>query len=183
MSDSLRRGDILVATVTLVDSNFQRTVVLLCEHQPEGSYGLVLNRPVQPTKEMLQRFPFVEDRLRVGGPVQPEVLQVLHSQGQGVRGSHEVLPGVWIGAEFEALQEGMSSGSLAPERFRFFLGYAGWGRDQLANEFEGDSWIRVPATSELVFEVPVAELWRRAVKERGQQEPLFANYPENPRWN
>ena len=183
MSTPPHRGDLLIATVALVDPNFQRTVVLLCEHQPQGSYGLVLNRPVRATQEMLERFPFVEDRLRIGGPVQPEVLQILHGWGSEMPGSHEVLPGVWIGADFGVLQQNVRSGELALEQCLFFLGYSGWGEGQLAGEFEADSWARAPATADLVFGESTDGLWRRAVREHGKAEPLFVNYPENPRWN
>lgn len=183
MSISPQRGDLLIATAALVDPSFLRTVVLLCEHQPEGSYGLVLNRPVRATPQMVERFPFVKHRLRVGGPVQPEVLQVLHRWGSSVPGSHEVLPGVWIGADFDVLQREVGEGHLAPELCLFFLGYSGWGEGQLALEFDADSWARVPATAEAVFGEPTEALWQRAIREHGKAEPLFANYPANPRWN
>lgn len=177
-------GDILIATVSLVDPNFQHTVVLLCAHDDdEGSYGLVLNHRIKAPPELQEDYPFVAGRLFHGGPVQRDAMQVLHSFGEELTGARQVLPGVWIGGSFEILQAGLQSEVLKPEDCRFFLGYAGWGRGQLAREVASDAWIKVSATRELVMSGTAEQLWAKAVRQRGAEDPMYTNFPNHPDWN
>ena len=182
MIKEIEKGQLLVASVRLIDPNFQRTVVLLCEHDDSSSYGLVLNRRIDVPSDLHDRLPFLTDNLFLGGPVQPEILQVVHPYEQ-VSGAREVIEGVWVGGNFEELQAGCQAGVLDPQACRFFLGYSGWSAGQLQEEFDGDSWLLVPATPALIFDVSPENIWREAIRARGRSEPLLANYPDDPRWN
>ncbi|OPZ27463.1 MAG: hypothetical protein BWZ02_01638 [Lentisphaerae bacterium ADurb.BinA184] len=178
------KGDVLVSTIGLLDPNFQHTVVFLCEHlDGQGSYGLILNRALRVPPQLEREMPYVGNRLFQGGPVQPEVMQVLHGLGDGVPGAVEVIPGVWLGGDFEALQSGFASGVYSPEACRFFLGYSGWAKGQLAAEFKENTWIAVGATREMVFDTPPDQVWGEAIRKRGESDPLYAHYPRNPSWN
>ena len=177
------KGDLLVASKGLLDPNFQETIVLLCENKAEGSYGLVLNRSLSVSPIALEELPFVQGNLFRGGPVQPEVLQILHPYGPDLGHSFEIVPGIWIGGDFEIMKSAFAIGSMDPSRCRFFLGYSGWGEDQLASEFAVDSWITVRANTKLVFETPAEKMWLEAVRERGRSDPLYSNFPENPSLN
>jgi len=181
---TFRKGDLLVATMTLLDPNFQQTVVMLCEHEDEaGTYGLILNRPVHAPEEVLAQCPFAEGRLFEGGPVRPEALQVLHPFGEEVPGAQQVLPGVWFGADFEYLEMAFRTGIHDPAACRFFLGYSGWAPDQLAGEYKQRTWVKVPGTGEIVLNTAPAKMWSAAVRQRAGSNPMFAHYPENPMWN
>ena len=178
------KGDVLVSTISLLDPNFQHTVVLLCEHlDDQGSYGLILNRALRTPPEISREMPYVGERLFQGGPVQPDVMQVLHTLGDRVPGSMEVVPGVWLGGDFEALQSGLQSAIYDADSCRFFLGYSGWSKGQLAAEFAENTWIAVPASQEMIFETPIEQIWGTAVRKRGESDPLYAHYPKNPSWN
>jgi len=180
----VQKGDLLIASVSLVDPNFQRTVVLLCEHSDaDGSYGLVLNRPIDVPAGLEDQLGFAGGALFVGGPVRQDALQVLHRLGDHVPGGVEVIPGVWIGGDFGIIRQGLESGEFSREDFRFYLGYAGWGEGQLAREMETDSWLTVRATTDLVFLGDAHRQWLAAVRARGRVAPMLANYPEDPRWN
>ena len=183
MSADVKSGDLLVASSMLVDPNFADTVVLLCEHSPQGSYGLVLNRPIEIPDGVREELPFVQDHLFLGGPVQTQAFQILHPFGPRLDGAVEVVPDVWVGADLDSMKSAFGSGLLDPDQCRFFLGYSGWGEGQLDAELSIDSWITVRATDQLVFGTSAEALWRSAVQARGRDEPLFAHYPKDPRMN
>jgi len=181
--EKIRKGDLLVASKSLLDPNFQQSVVLLCEHRKEGSYGLILNRPLEVPEDALGEYPFIKDHLYQGGPVQPQALQIVHPFGKDVGNAVEVIPGVWVGGDFELMRKQFSMGVLDPGVCRFFLGYSGWGEGQLAAEFEADSWLSVLATRTLVLETPANRMWTDAVRERGKHDPMYSNFPDNPSLN
>ena len=184
MSEEPRGGRLLIATISLLDPNFGRTVVLLCEHRSDqGSYGLVLNRPIEVPAEVHERLPFVEGCLYQGGPVRPDTLQVLHPYGEAVPGAVEVLPGVYLGGDFETLCDCVGSGSVDPAKCRFFLGYSGWGEEQLDHECHDGSWLVAPADAGLVWDTPSEHLWSEAVRRSGHTDPIYCHYPEDPSWN
>ncbi len=180
----VENGDLLVAPITLQDPNFAHSVVLICEHVPgKGSYGLVLNQPVRPMPELLKEFPYARENLFKGGPVRTEVLQVLHPYGELLPESLPILPEVWLGGNVETLQAGFDNGAFRPADCRFFLGYSGWGGDQLATEFDMNSWLRVRGDAELIFQVPSSVMWNRAIRRLGAENPMYANFPDFPGGN
>lgn len=181
---TFNKGDLLIASATLMDPNFQHTVVLLCDFNEEGCSGIVLNRPVQPTREALEQLPFVEDRLYFGGPVQPRAIQILHPYGSLVDGAMEILPDVWIGGDFEEIQSNFRTGVFDFSRCRFFVGYAGWATKQLEEEWESGSWLSIPGTEGFVNETSPQNMWSTAIHQYGiRKDPMFANYPSDPRLN
>ncbi len=184
MSIHFKSGDLLIATISLVDPNFQHTVVLLCRHDDdEGTYGLVLNRPIQVPAQLREQMPFAINEVFFGGPVQTNTLQVLHTYGNEIEGSTEVLPGIWLGGDFEELQQGLESHCFDSENCRFYLGYSGWQCDQLQDEYEVDSWIKVRGNREFVMNTATERLWSEAVKLYGNGKPLYEHFPENPSFN
>jgi putative transcriptional regulator len=184
MKPHFQRGDLLIASTALIDPNFARTVVLICEHDGEkGTYGLVLNRPVDITSEVAGALPFTIDRLFQGGPVRPDALQVLHPYGSAVPGSLDVLPGFSLGGDFSILSAGFESGELDLQRCRFFIGYSGWEKDQLAREFTEESWLLVHGEGDMLERTAPADLWAAAIRLYGRGDALFKHFPSNPNLN
>jgi len=139
----LKPGAVLLAR-DMADPNFNATAVLICQHGPEGSYGLVLNRPSHmPLSEVFDKAPAWagdaarRQRIFIGGPVQPEELQILQVTTEPVPGSFKVSDQVYLGGYWGDLKDvlGLDSKSL-----RLFLGYSGWGADQLSKEIEEGAW-------------------------------------------
>lgn len=179
-----RKGDLLVGSATLADPNFRQTVVLICEHtEKSGTYGLVLNRALPVPEDVAERLAFMTGRLFQGGPVQPEVLQMLHPFGDRLEQSFEVVPGLWIGGQMEDLEKGILLGTVAPERCRFYLGYSGWAAGQLDREFQEGVWLVIRGTVDLVLGTPPDKLWSRAARIHGAANPLYAHCPDDPSWN
>jgi putative transcriptional regulator len=180
----LAPGALLVAEPTLLDPNFRRAVILLCDHNTEGSFGLILNRPTDVhLTEVLVEPVGLDHQLFVGGPVQPDTLHFLHAYPDEIEEAIAVTDGVAWGGPFDDVAQRIRLGALEATRFRFFAGYAGWGPGQLEAEAAEDSWIVLPASRGHVFEHPPATIWRDLVLAQGGPAALFVNYPEDPRTN
>ncbi len=137
----LSDGAVLLARDALADPNFSATVVLMCIYSKDnGAYGLVLNRPTHmPLSEVFDGVVDNVDRREVyiGGPVQQEELQILEISDSGRRESHRVAPRVFLGGQWESVEEMLS---VAPQSARLFLGYSGWAPGQLENEITAGAW-------------------------------------------
>ncbi|RME75962.1 MAG: YqgE/AlgH family protein [Planctomycetota bacterium] len=184
--DALGRGMLLIAAPGLMDPNFRRTVVLLCEHTPEGAVGLVLNRETEHTiEEVCRDLPEAAgrtERVHVGGPVQPDHLLVLHRDPQ--LGGKPIVDGVSLVGDIDVLRRLLTSppGPDGP-RFRCYAGYAGWGEGQLEQEMELGGWILVPGDARLVFDTPTGEIWSEALRKKGGLYTLTAEMPPHPELN
>jgi putative transcriptional regulator len=176
------RGQLLIAGPTLIDPNFHRTVVLVCEHDADGAMGLVLNRPSPILAE--QAIPELggalgpDERLWVGGPVQTTSVVVLADfaeaeDGMPVAGQIGI---VLPDADLDRV-------STAVHRARAFLGYAGWGPGQLDGELEGEDWIVADFAPEDAFTEDPERLWGQALGRMGGEYALLATMPPDPSLN
>ncbi|MFO1459441.1 MAG: YqgE/AlgH family protein [Verrucomicrobiota bacterium] len=179
------KGQLLLDGGKLRGSCFHRTVVLVCQHNAEGAFGLILNRPsdnkVGDVLEADLPEALHDQVLFGGGPVQPAALSYLHT---GAEVSPEnVLGSMRVGHDLSELIQ-LGRRKRADRQVRIFAGYAGWGPGQLDDELRNDSWLKEPATLRLVFETPPAELWRHILRSRGDwQSRLLADSPEDLSWN
>ena len=176
------KGSLLVATPTLLDPNFRRTVVLLLEHTEEGAVGVVLNRPSEtPTGQAIPDLAEVvadDDPVFIGGPVSPGSVIALgdHREADG----RDVVCDTVAAVEF-----GTSPQELAEQviRVRAFAGYAGWGSGQLEGEIEEEAWITAAALADDVFTPDPDGLWSQVLERMGNQFALLARMPDDPRMN
>lgn len=178
------KGSLLISEPYLPDPNFERTVVYLCEHNEEGSFGFVLNKLSEvPLEDLLEEINNYTETVLIGGPVEQNTLHFLH-RADYLDGGIEVKNGVIWGGDFEMLTSMINTGSFKKEDFRFFVGYSGWGAGQLDKELEQESWIIAKnATPELIFDTDVKNLWREVLKKMGGRFNLYSNYPIDPRLN
>jgi putative transcriptional regulator len=182
-----RRGDLLVASPFLLDPNFRRSVVLLCDHGEDGSLGLVVNRPMKvPLGAVMERFkehPLGEQLVHQGGPVEPGRLLGIR-RGEDPEERAEPLAGdLHLLIDLEYSLDRIADGTVDGGDYRFFLGYSGWGKGQLRSELGEDAWIIAKATTRLAFEVPTPELWSESLMELGGVYELFAQMPIDPEQN
>ena len=167
-----RAGTLLISEPFLPDDNFKRSVVLLCEHNDEGTLGFILNRPLGVTvHEAVEDFPEFQASLYLGGPVENNTLHFIHRLGNEIPDSIEIMDGLYWGGNFEALKARIEEGALNADDIRFFLGYSGWSPGQLDDELKEKSWIVSECKSDHVFEQNTDELWRKVLKEDGR--PVF----------
>ena len=183
MPPALASGILLIASPTLRDPNFARSVVLLCEHDvDEGSMGLVVNRPSEMTlSETLNRIgPHPRQSLWIGGPVQRDIVLVLHRDA-AVRGARSICDGIALGGEEDDIVE-LVRGPGASQ-VRVFAGYSGWGAGQLEEEMETGSWITCPARARLIFDQQPDEMWAEVLRSLGPEYARLTRVPLDPRVN
>ncbi len=179
------RGQFLVASPHLPDPNFYRSVVLMLQHDDEGAFGVVMNRPTPSTVreiwELVADLPCSSERpVNLGGPVSGPLL-ALHTHKD--LSESEVLPGVYVSTQKEFLNEIVQRDD-AP--FLLFSGYAGWAGGQLEDELEAGGWLTTPASVDDIF-VSDDELWKRIVHRIGSEilSPMIkrGKQPVDPSWN
>lgn len=174
------QGQLLVASPSLLDPNFRRTVVLVTEHGEHGAAGLVLNRPSEAAVEdvvpQLEWLAEPDELVFVGGPVEQNAVLVLAEFDDA---ADSPVP-VFGDLGFVALDGPIE---VPVRRKRIFAGYAGWGGGQLEAELARDDWIVEPARPDDVFEPDVEELWRTVLRRKGGVFALVARMPEDPSVN
>jgi putative transcriptional regulator len=159
--------------------------VLICQHNAEGAFGLVLNRTVGKTvgEMIIADLPdgLKNAPLYLGGPVQPGALSYLHTDS--FIPEADVLPNLALGHSLDDLLE-ISDNFSTTNKVRLFAGYAGWSPGQLDGEMEQKAWLTFPASLELVFETPPEQLWQKILESKGGwKNRLLAQMPENLSWN
>jgi len=163
-------GMFLIAVPNLKDPNFERTVILICEHTQEGAFGLVVNRILlnsfMPILNWLDIKESVIDLPAFyGGPVKPEQGHILFTPGGTDYASKHISDGLALTTSKEILVD--VAGGKGPKRFLFALGYAGWSSGQLEYELMIDSWLVAPLDNRIIFDVPVNERWKVAAESIG----------------
>ena len=185
MTSSYRplKGRFLVSEPFMSDANFQRTVVLLVEHNVEGSLGFVLNRQLNVSlPEMVGELPIPGAKVFLGGPVENTTLHYVHRRAD-LPESRSVAEGVYWSGNYELLQEWARLGTLDPSEILFFVGYSGWGPGQLDSELDRKSWIVAPENGALVFDNEPDNLWRSVLHSLGDRFRIISNYPSDPSLN
>ncbi|HJU45437.1 MAG TPA: YqgE/AlgH family protein, partial [Chitinophagaceae bacterium] len=178
------QGTLLIADPFLKDPNFMRTVIFICEHQPEGSFGFVLNRAYEHTlDELISGAEGMDIPVFTGGPVQMDTIHFLHRYPDLIPGGLEVIEGVYWGGSFEKALELIRSGEIDRQYIRFYIGYSGWGEGQLEEELKDKSWLLTEANRSIVFHQPTAEIWKEALRLMGGDYAMMVNFPIDPRLN
>ncbi len=178
------KGRLLLSEPFMGDYYFGRSVILLAEYNKEGSFGLILNKPInKQLNEVTEDFPELSAPLFLGGPVESNRLFFIHTLGDVVDGSVEVLKGLYWGGNMEDILEMAQLKKLTPENIRFFLGYSGWGAHQIDDELKRNSWAVTTATADLIFKTKTDLLWKKLTRKLGSEYRLWDKFPVNPNLN
>lgn len=178
------RGRLLISYPLMSDPNFKRTVILLCDHNENGSFGFVINKFI-PVKlsDLVEDLPDIKTRIGLGGPVQTSNLYYLHTLGEKLHGSIEIAHGLFMGGDYDDLKEMLLRGEIGESELRFFVGYSGWSENQLASELTENSWIITEAPTKVLMNTKADKLWQNALIAMGKEYSFLANMPENPELN
>lgn len=169
-------GKVLVATPRLVDPNFFRTVILVLQHDSEGSVGVVLNR--ETSEKVADHLPDWADSavdpglVHYGGPVDPEVAIGLSSSASGEPTQVPGLSIVDLGTE--------PTDETGP--IRVYSGYSGWGAGQLEGEVTEGSWYVVQASPDDPFDAPIGQ-WARILRRQSGYLALVSTFPDDVELN
>ncbi|MCB1134746.1 MAG: YqgE/AlgH family protein [Chlamydiia bacterium] len=177
----IKKGTFLIATPDIDAGIFFRGVVLICEHSPNGSFGLVINKSLDlELPEDLINIRNLSNphvAIRAGGPVQTNQMMLLHTSNTIPQQTLEVCDGVFLGGDLQFLQD-----CIADEggpNVHLCFGYSGWGAGQLEREFLDGHWLLSPATKRMVFETPVDQLWQSLLREMGGKYATLSMIPED----
>lgn len=178
-------GNLLLSDPFLKDENFVRSVILLCEHQETGTFGLVINKPsILQLGDLVQELSFIDSVVYVGGPVEQNTLHFLYFGPKLLADSKPLGHGLWWGGDFTTLVHYLKVGELAVTHVRFFIGYSGWEPNQLNGELREKTWtIYLGFLRQEFFEKCNKEVWKLLMINMGGEFERQANYPLDPRLN
>jgi putative transcriptional regulator len=179
------KGKILISEPFLQDMYFQRSVILLIEHSTNGSMGFVLNKKTNLLLnifiEGLEETPFIP--LFRGGPVSSDRLFFIHSLGDEIPDSVQIDDNLYFDGDFESLNYYLLSGKPVEGKIKFFLGYSGWTKNQLADEIKRDSWLVSTASVRKILLAESETFWKNSVEAMGGSYKHWINYPKDPLLN
>lgn len=177
----LQKGTFLISSPEIDMGIFFRSVVLICEHNPNGSFGLVVNKSLdlELPEEIMSIHNLANPHvgIRAGGPVQTNQMMLLHTSDQIPHQTLQLCDGVYLGGDLQFLQESISD-EHGPY-INLCFGYAGWGSGQLEREFLDGNWFLYPASPRHLFEVPADQIWSTLLREMGGKFASLSMIPED----
>ncbi len=181
------KGSFLIANPVLPDTNFSRTVILLCNHDEQGSFGLVVNKSagVEPSQvfahiDVLSSY---QNKVYVGGPVSQSQLFYLVQSKETIHELDQVCEDIYLGFQWEMLETVYSRLENPDTSIRFYLGYSGWGAGQLSGEMDRKSWLTCDADQRFIFHSDENKTWASVVQSMGKKYQYLTQAPINPQWN
>lgn len=183
--NKLRKGSLLIAEPSMIgDLSFNRSVILLADHNKKGSVGFIINKPLKYTINDL--VPDIKARFKIynGGPVEQDNLYFIHNIPDLIPNSIEISNGIYWGGEYETTKNLINKGKINKNNIRFFLGYTGWDENQLETETKESSWIITKNNYEnKIIGKSASHFWKKQIMELGGEYLIWANAPENPTLN
>ena len=180
-----KKGHLLIAEPSILgDVSFNRSVILLADHNEDGSIGFILNKPLDYTINDL--IPEIEasNKIYNGGPVEQDNLYFIHKIPNLIPDSVEISHGIYWGGDFSRVTDLINNGKLNDNDIRFFLGYTGWETKQLIDELLTNTWI----VAENIYNKAIIEksdltFWKEKMLELGGDYSIWSNAPEDPSYN
>ena len=181
-----RQGSLLIAAPFLRDYQFSRIVILMVEHNEEGSMGIILNKNFSNLMTLNEVVPELASLppipLYKGGPVGRDTLFYLHTLSY----LKDALPlgnGLYLNGDFNQMQQYILSGAPTQGVARFFMGYAGWQKGQLKQEMKQNTWIVNNESQVDLLNMYLRDLWQEALCDMGGKYTIWSRYPKYPFMN
>lgn len=175
-----QKGSLLIAEPSILnDDSFNRSIILLTEHNESNSVGFILNRPLKFTINDI--IPEINCSFIVyqGGPVEQDNLYFIHNIPELIPDSVQVSNNIYWGGNFESLKKLLDEGKIKNTEIRFFLGYSGWGTNQLEHELMNNSWFVSENDFENIFSADNESLWKNKLMQKGGEYKIWANAPSD----
>lgn len=181
-NNKVKKGSIIFSQPLMKDPNFQRSLIFICEHNNEGSFGYVLNEKINTQNLDLELNNVIINNLYLGGPVEKSYLNFIHNL-KNLSDSEEIIDDVYLGGNIDEFikNKNLNKNKL---KYKFFSGYSGWSSDQLQEEINQNSWIVVNQfNSDILFKNIDDKFWSVFLSEFGGKNKIFSNYPKDPSLN
>ncbi|MBM3405620.1 MAG: YqgE/AlgH family protein [Bacteroidetes bacterium] len=176
-------GMILISEPALNDYFFRQSVVLLADHGKEGSFGVIVNKPLDSKlNEVVKGFPEFDAPVFLGGPVKTDSLFFIHRL-HDIEGSLRIFDGLYWGGNLDRITELIRKNLLSHDQIRFFVGYSGWSPNQLDREISENSWIISQTNIEEIISPHPEHLWTQFIRSLGSDYAIWANFPPDPQMN
>ena len=177
-------GRILISVPFLQDFYFRKSVVLIADHSSEGSFGLIINKPVDvKLSDIASEFEGFEAPVFLGGPVKTDSLFFIHTRPDLIDEGVPILEGLYWGGNIETVRDLIKEHRLEKDEIRFFVGYSGWSAKQLDRELEEKSWVVSLTDLKQVIKSNPLDLWGQTLKKLGREYSFWVNYPPDPTLN
>ena len=179
-----KKGRILISEPSFNDSIFFKSVVLLTHHNDEESIGLILNQPTKISlNEILNDIPLSDFPVYIGGPLAKQSLQFIHTLGSLIPESKQITENIYFGGDFNTVLKLMQDKKITKNEIRFFVGYSGWGEDQLNNEIREESWLVKSTKDNLCMQYSTPKLWNNIIRKTKSDYAIWVNMPKDPNLN
>lgn len=177
----IQKGTFLISSPDIDLGIFYRSVVLVCEHNANGSFGLVVNKSLDLDlpEEIINIHNLANPHvgIRAGGPVQTNQMMLLHTSDQIPHQTLQICEGVYLGGDLQFLQESITDEN-GPQ-INLCFGYAGWGSGQLEREFLDGNWFLYPASPRYLFQIPAEKVWSSLLRDMGGKYASLSMIPED----
>jgi putative transcriptional regulator len=178
---NISKGTFVISSPDVDTGIFFRSVILVCEHNVNGSFGLIVNKKIEldlPEEIInIQQLANPKVGIRAGGPVQTNQMMLLHTSNQIPEQTLQINPGIYLGGDLQFLQEAIADANGPPVLLCF--GYSGWAAGQLEREFLDGGWFLTPSTPKHLFETPPEKLWQTLLREMGGKYATLSMIPED----
>jgi len=179
-----KKGRVLIAEPFMQGLYFSRSVILLAEHNSEESIGFVLDKPTDLyPDELIDNMRQFKGSLYLGGPVEPCMLNYIHTLGEKIPGATKITDSIYHGGDFEMLVSLINKGVANANNVKFFGGYSGWNPGQLQDEIDENSWVVTTIEDEKIMQSESENLWEETLSELGDNYKLWTNVPRHPSFN
>lgn len=180
-----KKGAILISEPFNDDYYFKRSVVLLCDHNDNGSMGFILNNFSLRIKiNDLIEFPQFDGEISIGGPVNTDAIFYVHSLGDLIPDSIKIKDDLFWGGDLEFIKKLVEQKVATEHNLRFFLGYSGWASGQLYRELQKDFWIVSEMNTDSALSIPKCKtIWSDALAKLGNKYKIWSQYPIDPSQN
>jgi putative transcriptional regulator len=178
------KGKILISEPFLPDTFFNRSIVFLTDHTPQGSVGFILNKKIDlKMSAAVTGFDGWDDDINMGGPVAPDTLHYLHKLGNLIPQSVHVTEDIYWGGDIDTIRELIRLRKIKHSQIRFFLGYSGWSEGQLERELKEDSWVIAKVNADIIMNNRGDDTWKRVLRSFKNKYRMWADFPDSPEMN
>jgi len=178
------KGKILISEPFLPDTFFNRSIVYLTDHSPEGSVGFIINKKIDlKMSSAITGFEGWDENINMGGPVAPDTIHYLHNLGDMIPKSVFIEDNIFWGGDIDAIREMVKEGAIKRSQIRFFLGYSGWSAGQLERELKEDSWVIAKVKPEIIMSNRGEDAWKRILRGLQNKYRIWADFPDSPEMN
>ena len=181
---NIKKGQLLISEPSFTESTFYKSVILILYHDISESIGLILNQPTNiKLNEIINGLPLDNFQVYLGGPVENNTIHFIHTLGQIIPNTKEIKKGIYWGGNFDTVKKLITQKKISANDIRFFIGYSGWGENQLNNEINNNSWIIHNDDTKICMQNSNKKLWSKLIKTKNRKLAIWANIPRDPSMN